>query len=359
MVSGVFYGAEADLAIARSVELLEGEEVDLPRIYVEDDLLWPPPIEHLDKNRDNLCSEAENTGPVVGYEDDGCSNEESWRFDSFEELKAFDGTEDEEGKKVFFGSYHTLKQPEYCYALASQDEMETIIVIGRRPQPLVKPLASAWSYENQTRRIWAQPQGFSTWQRAFNNYSDCWKKKAAQSIPQFKKNTGYAVKFLKNFKGDVLGETWHPPFRREIRLSRKDIWEHAFEFKYNPWHLTMQTLIHEWVHAEVGRSSNIPWQRVLDEFDAQRKAYDRYIAVYHRQPPQGYNTIESIGLTQEDWDSKVSRYEALQSKVDDGETLLPEEKEELKQIKRDFNNYERQQVGDNPDYNYNHFDLCE
>lgn len=342
------------------VAVLVGEVENPQCIYFDDDVSWSLVTKHLDDDVVTLNAKAKNQGAVVGYEDDGCSNEESWRFDSFEDLQEYDGTE-EDGKKVFFGSYHTIKQPEYCYALTDPDKMEEIIVIGRRLTPLTKPAASDYRFHYPIRRISRPPPGYSTYARAFDNYSRCMQEKAAQFVSGFKKITGYQIHFFeRHLNVGVLGETWHRPVTPpRIRLSRRNIWDYAEAEKYNPWHLTMQTFIQEWVHAEVGAPPNTPWQRVQYEWNAQKEAYDRYVAIYNREPPQLYNTLETFGLTQKQWDSKVSRYKELQEKTESGESLDQEEQKEFDGLERDFYTYERQAAANNPKYNYNHFDLCE
>ena len=358
----VLSGDEAtpDTEMTPLVAVLVGE-VETPQcIYFDDDVSWSLVTKHLDDDVATLNAKAKNQGAVVGFEDESCSNEESWRFDSFEDLQEYDGTE-EDGKKVFFGSYHTIKQPEYCYALADPDEMEEIIVIGRRLTPLSKPEASDYRYEYPKRRISRPPPGYGTYARAFDNYSRCMQTKAAQSVSGFKKITGYQIHFLNyGLPEGVLGDTLHKPvYPPRIRLSRTNIWDHAENMKYNPWHLTMQTFIHEWVHAEVGAPANTPWQRVQYEWNAQKEAYDRYVAIYNREPPQTYNTLDTFELTQEEWDSKVSRYNELQAIIESGESLDKEEQDELDDLEKEFSTYERAPVADNPNYNYNHFDLCE
>ncbi|MXZ54838.1 MAG: hypothetical protein F4Z14_01515 [Gammaproteobacteria bacterium] len=343
------------------VAALIGEAENPQCIYFDDDVSWSLVTKHLDDEVATLTAKkAKNEGAVVGFEDESCSNEESWRFDNFEDLRAYEGTE-EDGKTVFFGSYHTIKQPEYCYALADPDEMEEIRVIGRRPTPLSKPKASDYSFHYPKRRISRPPPGYRSYARAFDNYSRCMQEKAAQSVSGWKKIKGYEIHFLNyDLPQGVLGDTLHKPVHPpRIRLSRTNIWDYAEAEKYNPWHLTMQTFIHEWVHAEVGAPPNTPWQRVQHEWNAQRVAYDRYVAIYNREPPQLYNTLETFGLTQEEWDSKVSRYKELLEKKESGESLDQEEQKEFAGLKEDFEFYERKAADNNPNYNYNHFDLCE
>ena len=356
-----------DPEVARLQALLDSETLDsnpIERFPASSSLLKYKITETAEPNSSQTKKKAKNEGVVVGYVDDNCSNSVGWIFDDFAALKAFDGTEIMIFRmrfKIFFGSYHTFDQPEYCYTLTSDEEMEEIVVIGRRLTPLEEPEADEWDFEDQSRRIWAQPPEYGTWQSALDGFNACWQNKAEQlGLKDFRKNTGYKYIFWGHL--NALGATYHPPFRKEIVLGRTDIQNHAKDFGYNFWHLTMQTAIHEWVHAEVGVGpwgGRPPWRRVTLEWDAQRTAYDRYKAIYDQEPPQSYNTLKTFEMTESDWDDLVSNYNELQAKIDSGETLDDADQLKYEQIQDQFTRMEKRPAKHNPLYSYNHFNLCE
>lgn len=80
-------------------------------------------------SEDDIAGEA-----VVGYRDRECSSETSKVFDSYADLKKYDGTTDDTTLIVwYFASFHTVQNPETCYQLRSQN-METIAVVGERQE---------------------------------------------------------------------------------------------------------------------------------------------------------------------------------------------------------------------------------
>lgn len=292
--------------------------------------------------------------PVVGFPDTTCSSERSKTFGSYQELKEHDGTSDQNNVVWYFGSFHTIENPETCYQLRSQN-METIVVVGER---IVEELPNKFTVYTIEQARSILRANIRAYQKAVEKFNQCW-----QNALEISRRNEYRFVVVENLSDNRLAQTIHGDIK-EIRIGLSQIRSHAYNERSNFWHLLMQTAIHEWVHVEQRRRleaadqwwmASLPWFRVELERQAQKRAHDLYIQVYNRNPPQAYLEVPS-GT---EWEEKKRKYNKLIGKKVEGEQLSEKEMTELRELERIFKELEDTPAPFNEgNYVYNHFDLC-